>query len=84
MQTDAAFSQNAVEPLNQFFSLDGRIGLLYGASSLTRFALYGVTRAVIANHDAWVVDSANSFDAYFVARLARDWNYAPEALLARC
>jgi len=31
----------------------------------------------------WVVDGANSFDAYFVARLARRWNHAPEAILSR-
>jgi hypothetical protein len=45
--------------------------------------MYGITSAAVRNRSVWVVDGANSFDAYFVARLARRWNHAPEAILSR-
>lgn len=70
------------ESLDRFFTTNGRIGLLYGNASLTRIALYGVTLAAIARQTVIVIDGANSFDAYFVARLARRWNYAPESILS--
>lgn len=70
------------ESLDRFFTTNGRIGLLYGNASLTRVALYGVTLATIAGQDVIVIDGANSFDAYFVARLVRRWNYAPESILS--
>lgn len=75
--------QNLEEPLGGFFASDGKIGLLYGNAPLTRVALYGITLAAVANHAVWVIDGANSFDAYFVARLARSWNHAPESILSR-
>jgi hypothetical protein len=71
------------EPLTQFFASDGRIGLLYGNASLTRVALYGITLAAVNDHAVWVLDGANSFDAYFVACLARGWNHPPESILSR-
>jgi len=61
---------------------EGCITLLFGNADLTRLALYGVTRVAADQHSVWVLDGANSFDAYFVARLARSWNYAPETILA--
>lgn len=82
MHLSTARLQIVAEPLSQFAS-DGRIGLLYGNSSLTRIALYGITLAAVNNHDVWALDGANSFDAYFVARLARRWNHAPESILSR-
>lgn len=45
--------------------------------------MYGITTVAVAHCSVWVVDGANSFDAYFVARLARRWNHAPEAILSR-
>jgi len=75
--------QNANDPLNRFFTSDGKIGLLYGNAPLTRLAMYGITSVAVRNRSVWVVDGANSFDAYFVARLARRWNYAPESILSR-
>jgi hypothetical protein len=71
------------EPPSRFFASDGKIGLLYGSAPLTRFALYSITVAAVARHDVWVLDGGNSFDAYFVARLARQWHHAPESILAR-
>ncbi len=68
--------------LNEFAS-DGKIALLCGDALVTRLALYGVIRVAADGHRVWVLDGANSFDAYFVARLARRWNYAPETLLSR-
>ena len=65
------------------FAGQGHVTLLFGDADLTRLALYGVTRAATDQHSVWVLDGANSFDAYFIARLARRWNYAPEPILAR-
>ncbi len=83
MRMSPSHPQNVEEPLGGFFASDGKIGLLYGNAPLTRVALYGITLAAVANHAVWVVDGANSFDPYFIARLARGWNYAPESVLAR-
>lgn len=83
MRLSTSQPQNVQDPFSRFFSSDGRIGLLYSSASLTRVALYGITLAAVANHPVWVLDGANSFDAYFVARLARGWNYAPELILSR-
>jgi len=65
------------------FAWQGHVTLLFGDADLTRLALYGVTRAATDQHSVWVLDGANSFDAYFIARLARRWNYVPEPILAR-
>jgi len=75
--------QNVDDSLSRFFASDGKIGLLYGNTPLTRLAMYGITLVVIRNRSVWVVDGANSFDAYWVARLARRWNHAPESILSR-
>ena len=61
----------------------GTLGLLYGDAELTRLALYGVTQMAVDGHIVWVLDGANSFDAYWVARLARYWGSAPETVLSR-
>ncbi len=82
MQPSTERLPSSDESLDRFFTTNGRIGLLYGNASLTRVALYGVTLAVIAGQEVIVIDGTNSFDAYFVARLARRWNYAPESLLS--
>jgi len=75
--------QNVDDSLSRFFASDGKIGLLYGNAPLTRLAMYGITSAAVTHRSVWVVDGANSFDAYFVARLARRWNYAPNSILSR-
>ena len=75
--------QALAEPWRRFFARDGGIGLLYGNAPLTRLALYGITLAAMTPREVWVLDGANSFDAYLVARWARQWQPAPEALLAR-
>jgi hypothetical protein len=69
--------------VSNVFAWQGHVTLLFGDADLTRLALYGVTCAATDQHSVWVLDGANSFDAYFIARLARRWNYAPEAILAR-
>ena len=77
------YLQNVDDSLSRFFASDGEVGLLYSDAPLTRLAMYGITTAAVTHRSVWVVDGANSFDAYFVARLARHWNHAPEAILAR-
>ncbi len=64
------------------FTHNGKITLLYGDVALTRLALFGITRLAVEGREVWVVDGANSFDAYFAARLARGWGYAPETILS--
>lgn len=83
MFLSASHSQFGGESLNRFFTGDGKIGLLYGNAPLTRLAMYGITSAAVRHRAVWVVDGANSFDAYFIARLACRWNYAPESILSR-
>lgn len=74
---------NSVDFLDSFFSCDGKIGLVYSDMPLTRLAMYGITLVTTQGHTTWALDGANSFDAYFVARLARNWNYAPEFILGQ-
>ena len=74
--------QNVDDSLSRFFHHWRKIGLLYGNAPLTRLAMYGVTSAAVTHRSVWVIDGANSFDAYFVARLARRWNYASESILS--
>jgi hypothetical protein len=71
----------SADSFDSFFSCDGKIGLLYSDLSLTRLALYGITLITTDGYAVWVLDGANSFNAYFVARLARRWGYAPEPVL---
>ena len=73
----------SADSFDSFFSCDGKIGLLYSDLSLTRLALYGITLITTDGYAVWVLDGANSFNAYFVARLARRWGYAPEPVLER-
>ena len=73
----------SADSFDSFFSCDGKIGLLYSDLSLTRLALYGITLITTDGYAVWVLDGANSFNAYFVARLARRWGYAPEPILER-
>jgi hypothetical protein len=60
-----------------------QIALLYGTANLTRLALYGIAHVAAEQRNVWVLDGGNSFDAYFVARLARSWSIAPEIVLSR-
>ena len=69
--------------LDEFFAHDGKIGLLYGNASLTQLALYGITLITTEGYSVMVLDGANSFNAYAVARHARLWGFAPELLLER-
>lgn len=64
-------------------SSSGKIILLYGDTALTRLALFGITRLALERRIIWVLDGANSFDAYFIARLARGLGCAPAEILAR-
>jgi hypothetical protein len=66
---------------DSFFECDGKIGLLYSNHSLTQLALYGITLITTEGYAVWVLDGANSFNAYVVARLARRWGFAPEPVL---
>jgi hypothetical protein len=77
---------NSISPadtFDSFFACDGKIGLLYSDLSLTRLALYGITLITTDGYAVWVLDGANSFNAYVVAKLARRWGYAPEPILGR-
>ena len=73
----------SADSFDSFFACDGKIGLLYSDFSLTRLALYGITLITTDGYAVWVLDGANSFNAYVVARLARRWGYAPEPILER-
>lgn len=59
-----------------------QIALLYGTADLTRLALCGIARVAAEQRAVWVLDGGNSFDAYFVVRLARSWGIAPEIVLS--
>jgi hypothetical protein len=59
-----------------------QIALLFGNADLTRLALFGIARVAAEQRAVWVLDGGNSFDAYFVARLARGWGMAPEVVLS--
>jgi hypothetical protein len=74
---------SSADSFDKFFACDGKIGLLYSDISLTRLALYGITLITTDGYAIWVLDGANSFNPYFVARLARRWGYAPEPILER-
>jgi hypothetical protein len=74
---------NTTDSFDSFFACDGKIGLLYSDLSLTQLALYGITLITADGYAVWVLDGANSFNAYVVARLARRWGYAPETILER-
>lgn len=83
MNLSVARSIGSADSFDSFFACDGKIGLLYSDLSLTRLALYGITLITTDGCAAWVLDGANSFNAYVVARLARRWGYAPEPILER-
>ena len=83
MTLSVARSLGSADSFNKFFACDGKIGLLYSDLSLTRLALYGITLITTDGYAVWVLDGANSFNAYFVARLARRWGFAPETILER-
>lgn len=74
-------STQSTDTYNSFFECDGKIGLLYSPHSLTQLALYGITLISTAGYAVWVLDGANSFNAYVVAKLARRWGFAPEPVL---
>ncbi|MDE3090530.1 MAG: hypothetical protein KGJ80_14205 [Chloroflexota bacterium] len=70
----------------QHLPCEKEIVLLYGDTgnaTLTRAALWDAVRLAAEHRAVWVLDGANSFDAYFAARVARSLECAPEALLAR-
>ena len=73
----------ANKPLDDFFAHDGKIALLYGNASLTQLALYGITLITTQGYSVMVLDGANSFNAYTVARHARLWGFAPDPILER-
>ncbi len=60
----------------------GQILLLSGDDATAR-ALYSIARLAAENRAIYVLDGANKFDAYWIARLARGWGSAPEIALAR-
>jgi len=74
---------NSTDSFDSFFACDSKIGLLHSDLSLTRLALYGITLITTDGYAVWVLDGANSFNAYVVAKLARRWGYAPEPILGR-
>jgi hypothetical protein len=81
MNLSVTRSTPSTETDDSFFECDGKIGLLYSNHSLTRLALYGITLITTNGYAVWVLDGANSFNAYVVARLARRWGFAPEPIL---
>ena len=83
MNLSVAHAIRSADTFDKFFACDGKIGLLYSDLSLTRLALYGITLITTDGYAVWVLDGANSFNAYVVARLARRWGYAPEPILER-
>ena len=83
MNLSVAHSIRSANTFDSFFACDGKIGLLYSDLSLTRLALYGITLITTDGYAVWVLDGANSFNAYVVARLARRWGFAPEPILER-
>lgn len=83
MSPSVAHSIGSADAFDSLFACDGKIGLLYSDLSLTRLALYGITLITTDGYAVWVLDGANSFNAYVVAKLARQWGYAPEAILER-
>ena len=83
MSLSVSRPSGSADSFDSFFACDGKIGLLYSDFSLTRLALYGITLITTDGYAVWVLNGANSFNAYFVARLARRWGYAPEPILER-
>lgn len=83
MNLSIVHPSNPFDSFDSFFACDGKIGLLYSDLSLTRLALYGITLITTDGYAVWVLDGANSFNAYVVAKLARRWGYAPEPILER-
>ncbi|CAG0981648.1 hypothetical protein ANRL3_02169 [Anaerolineae bacterium] len=81
MNLSVVRSVQSADTYDSFFECDGKIGLLYSNHSLTPLALYGITLITTEGYAVWVLDGANSFNAYFVARLARRWGFAPEPVL---
>ncbi len=70
MNLSVTHSTSSTDSFDRFFDCDGKIGLLYSDLSLTRLALYGITLITTDGYAVWVLDGANSFNAYVVAKLA--------------
>lgn len=83
MNLSIASSIRSADTFDSFFVCDRKLGLLYSDLSLTRLALYGITLITTEGYAVWVLDGANSFNAYVVARIARRWGFAPEPILER-
>src|SRR3990170_2880132 len=60
-----------------------RIALFWGAQAPTRTLLTALTGLAAGGRSARVFDGGNSFDGYFVARLARRLSPQPYAVLNR-
>lgn len=63
--------------------LQPRIALFWGAQTPTRTLLTALTALAAGGREARVFDGGNSFDGYFVARLARRLSPQPYAVLHR-
>ena len=81
MDLSVVRSAQSTDTYDSFFECDGKIGLLYSHHSLTQLALYGITLITTDGYAVCVLDGANSFNAYTVAKLARRWGFAPENVL---
>jgi hypothetical protein len=60
-----------------------RLALLWGTQAPTRTLLAALAALAARGGSPRVFDGGNSFDGYFVARLARQWSTSPEAILRR-
>ncbi len=60
-----------------------RLALLWGTQAPTRTLLAAAAALAAGGASPRLFDGGNSFDGYFVARLARQWSAGPEAILRR-
>lgn len=73
----------AVDPALLDASTEPRLTLLWGARTPTRSLLAAVTVLAARGQQVRIFDGGNSFDGYFVARLARRLNPDPGGVLGR-
>jgi hypothetical protein len=64
------------------FHPQDRLVLLYGHSLVFRLGLYAATERVLAGEPVVYLDGANTFDPFFVGRLARAYRRQPRSVLA--
>lgn len=73
----------AVDPALLDAALEPRLTLLWGARAPTRSLLAAITVLAARGQRVRIFDGGNSFDGYFVARLARRLSPDPAGVLSR-